>query len=303
MKKSLTVLCSMAFLAANAQADLIMHEGFNYTIGLNNPDPDGGLNGGNGLPATNVGGSPTGTSTGWRGNWGTSLDVVTGLSYSQGANLLNVVGGAGQVNNATWGTGSLAPYRFMTTDPFIAYRTGGVNNGSFGVDGTTLYFSVLMHLNNNFGSGTIARFAIGAAETSGNTYIGANLNDNASTFNWGIARGLTGTYSSTGVAAAAGDTALLVGKYTFGAANVDTVELWVNPTLGGALGAAQASIAGGDFAITGLNTRPDTANVFSLDEFRLGTTLADVTPYTVVPEPTAFALAGLGLAALFLRRR
>ncbi len=142
MKKTLLTLLATAALGVSAsQAALIVYEGFSYTIGSNNPDTDGGVNGGNGLPATNVGGNPSGTSTGIRGNWGTSLDVVSGLTYSQGLNVLTVSGGAGQVNNATWGTGSLIPYRFMTTDPFISYRTGGSNSGSFGADGTTLYFS------------------------------------------------------------------------------------------------------------------------------------------------------------------
>nr|MCU0772743.1 Ig-like domain repeat protein [Verrucomicrobiota bacterium] len=261
-------------------SSLIIYEPFNYAIGSNNPDPDGGLNGGNGLPATNVGGSPTGTSTGWRGNWGTSLDVVSGLSYSQGNKVLTVSGGAGLVTNATWGTGTLNPYRFMTTDPFISYRTGGANNGSFGADGTTLYFSMLMHLNDNFNSTTVARIGIGAAETSGNIYVGANLGDNDPTPNWGISRGSTGTHSHSAVLATAGSTALLVGRYTFGPSDVDTVELWVNPALGGTLGVADASLSGGNFAITGFGTRPDTTNVFVLDEFRMGLSFADVTPFT-----------------------
>ncbi|MCU0772763.1 MAG: hypothetical protein MUE94_13485 [Verrucomicrobia bacterium] len=291
MKKSLTILCSMAFLAANVQANLIMQEGFNYTIGSNNPDPDGGLNGGNGLPATNVGGNPTGTSTGLRGNWGTSLDVVSGLTYSQGPNQLTTSGGAGQVNNATWGTGSIANYRFMTTDPFISFRDGASTSGAFGVDGTTLYASLLMKLNANFDSTTIARITLSSAP-GGNVFIGANIGDNDATPNWGISTVNNVSIVNTTVPAAAGDTALLVLRYTFGAANADTLNMWVNPTLGGPLGASDAQITG-NLTINGIfnNTRPDTANVMVIDEFRLGETLSDVTPYTVVPEPSALALA------------
>jgi hypothetical protein len=51
----------------------IISEPFAYPIGTNNADPDVGLNSGNGLPSTNVGGSPSATSTGprhlgWRGS-------------------------------------------------------------------------------------------------------------------------------------------------------------------------------------------------------------------------------------------
>ncbi len=84
---------------------------------------------------------------------------------------------------------------------------------------------------------------------------------------------------------------------------MDTVELWVNPTLGGTLGTADASISGGDFAITCFNTRPDTANVFIFDELRIGESYADVTPYTVIPEPTTWALLAGSLTALVVFRR
>ena len=47
-------------------------------------------------------------------------------------------GGAARINNATFG-GNPFVYRNMTTDPFIAQRIGGANNGNFGVDGTSIY--------------------------------------------------------------------------------------------------------------------------------------------------------------------
>ena len=83
-------------------SSLILAEPFAYTVGTNNPDPDSGLNSGFGLPATNSGGSPSGTSTGLRNNWGTTTDVVTGLTYTQGTKTLTTSGAAARVNNATW---------------------------------------------------------------------------------------------------------------------------------------------------------------------------------------------------------
>ncbi|MCU0780704.1 MAG: hypothetical protein MUF04_06330, partial [Akkermansiaceae bacterium] len=130
-----------ALCAANilpASADLIAHEPFNYTLDATNPDPDGGLNSNNGLPATNATGNPTGTSTGLRNTWGTATKVVAGLTYSG----LTTSANALVQTNATWQDGPFV-YRFMTTDPYLSLRVGGVNNGNFGADNTTLFFSYL----------------------------------------------------------------------------------------------------------------------------------------------------------------
>lgn len=284
----------------------IVYEPFNYTVGSTAPDPDGGVNNGEGLPATNNGGSPAGTSTGLRGAWGPAHAVVPGLSYSNAGGALATRGGAIQPSNATWGDGLINYYRFMTSDPFAAYRTDGANNGSFGADGTTLYASFLMRPNANFGAGTIARVALGVAETNGNLYIGANLSGAASDFRWGIARGSTGALVETTAAAVPEQTALIVLRFTFGAGDLDTVDMWVNPVLGQALGTPHASLAGsnrGNFALTNLNTRPNTANVFAFDEFRLGASLADVTPLASAATYTVSGLVthhGAGLAGVTL---
>ncbi len=120
----------------------IQYEPFSYPIGTNAPDPDANLNSSNGLPATNPGGTPSGTSTGFYGSYGTTLDVTTGLTYAQGQKSLVTRGGAGAPNNATWGT-AVSAYRNMTSDPHLARRVGGATNGNFGVDGESLYFSFL----------------------------------------------------------------------------------------------------------------------------------------------------------------
>lgn len=299
MKYVLPVLTLAALLAAAPQARsaVIIHESFSYTPASTNPDPDGGLNGGMGLPATNVGGNPSGTGTGLRGQWA-SVTVVDGLNYTQGGNALQTVGGAGLVTNATWGT-DLNWYR-LTTDPFVGYRNNSTT-GNWGTDGTMLYFSTLMKLTDSWVPGNVARFKIGAAETSGNTYFGVNLGGAAN--KWGISRGSTGTFGDSGVAASAGQTVLLVAKFVFGNGNVDTIDLWVNPVLGQDPGAPMASISGGDFTMTNFNTRPGTASAMILDEIRLGESYADVTPFSAVPEPsTVAALLGLGAFALGVRR-
>ena len=132
----------------------------------------------------------------------------------------------------------------------------------------------------------------------------------------------------------ADDTYFMVLKYTFfeGANannNLDTVSLWINPiasTLGNNAGEATAGAAGGSYYsatgafVTTANSDSDQIQSFlligqavaqaasarsidsSLDELRIGTTWADVTP-TTVPEPGMLTLLGLGLIGLLGSRR
>ncbi|MBC8011082.1 MAG: fibronectin type III domain-containing protein [Burkholderiales bacterium] len=265
----------------------IIQESFNYAFGTNSPDPDGGANSTNGLPATNTGGSPSGTSTGLYGNWGTSTDVVAGLTYAQGAKTLVTLANAGRINNATWGTGGLFAYRFMTTDPYLSLRTGGVNNGSFGADGNTLYLSLLVSTTST--ALDAARFTFNVEGGSNNLYVGIT-----SAGTWGMDAIATGTYSNTGQAVVANTPTLLVFRFIYGTANSDTVEMWVNPALGATLGTPHATKSGVNCAFRGLVTRPAVANAMTLDEIRLGTTFSSVTPYTEAP---ALPAAPSGLTA------
>jgi hypothetical protein len=295
LKSTTLALLGAATFAAPAFANLILHEGFNYTIGTNNPDPDGGLNGGNGLPATNVGGAPAGTSTGFRGAHGTTLDVVAGLSYVQGTNSLVTVGGAGAPNNASWGS-DVNIYRNMTTDPFASQRIGGTNTGAFGVDGTSLWISMLA--NSTSTNGAAFRVKLSG---SFNMFV-----ENTAT-TWTFNPNAAGTVASTG-AFTAGQTSLLVIRIDFVAGAGDVFNLWVDPTLGQPLGVANATVTtAADWGgLSQLNFRPSTLNAMTMDEFRMGTTYESVTPFTVIPEPSAFAalagLAGLGFAASRRRR-
>lgn len=295
MKHSLAKLAAAALVAApvSASASLIIHEGFNYTIGANNPDPDGGLNGGNGLPATNVGGSPSGTSIGFRGAYGTTLDVGAGLAYAQGNKVLDVVGGSGTPNNASWGT-DVNIYRFMSPDPFIDQRIGASNSGGFGVDGSSLYFSMLARSESTANaafriklSGAFNMFVENTADT------------------WTFNPNAGGAVASTG-AFTVSETALLVIRVDFVAGAGDVFSLWVNPELGAPLGSASATITtASDWgSFSQLNLRPSTLDAMTLDEFRMGTALESVTPFTVIPEPaSAAALLGLGGLAFAAARR
>ena len=258
-------------LNISATPGLMVGESFAYPIGTNNPDPDGGVNGNNGLPATNSGGSPTGTSTGLRGTWGTSTDVIAGLSYLQGAKTLTTTGGAARINNATWGTATPSVYQSMTTDPFISQRIGGTTNGNFGVDGTSLYVSFL---------GATSSSTADAFRLSFRYDGTANFYISNTTTGWS----LNGTTAASATLAVNIPT-LFVVRMDFGAGATDAISLWVNPSLGQALGAPNATVSGLNFpGLNNFQTRAAVVNAMTLDELRVGTSLAAVTPFT---EPTA----------------
>jgi autotransporter-associated beta strand protein len=262
----------------------IVNEPFAYAIGTNNPDPDAGANGGNGLPAANVGGNPSGNSTGLRSNWGTTTDVSAGLIYSQGSKTLVSTGGAAVVNNADWGATTPIVYRNMTTDPWLAQRVGGVNTGNFGIPGTSLFMSFVGQTS----SATADAFRLSLRHgASANFYL-----SNTAT-GWS----LNGT-PATGATLALNTPTLFVIRYDFGASTT-TINLWVNPPLGQALGAPNASVSGVTFpGFSNFQTRAAVANAMTFDEIRLGTTLDSVTPFTELQVPPPSAPTALAASAV-----
>ncbi|MBC8011083.1 MAG: putative Ig domain-containing protein [Burkholderiales bacterium] len=252
---------------------LILAEPFAYAVPLNAPDPDGGVNGNNGLPATNVGGTPSGTSTGLYGSWGATLDTTTGLAYSQGPYTLVTSGAAGAPNNATWG-GDPRFYRNMTVDPFLSRRVGGVNNGAFGVNGQTLYVSILARTSASSGSAWRLNLAgSGRNVFLENTATGWSLNENAS---GPVATTATLTLNQT---------TLLVVRIDFVAGAGDVFRLWVDPTLDQALGSHHATLSTTvDFGgLASFSPRPAALGTMILDELRVGTSFNSVTP-VVTPQ-------------------
>ena len=100
-------------------------------------------------------------------------------------------------------------------------------------------------------------------------------------------------------------TYLIVLGYDFDTA---TASLWLNPTPGDAQPTATESITGGGVvtSIANVGFKSQTvAGDFLIDNILIGTTWADVTPTTIVPEPSTLALAGLGIFGLIasMRRR
>ena len=243
---------------------LVIHEPFDYTLATTNPDsdPTNAINSGNGLPATNVAGSPSGTDTGLRNSWGAGTEVVAGLTYSNVGGTLATSGNAAKITTSGFG-GNPAVYRFMATDPYLAQRVGGVNNGAFGADGQTLYFSVV----GSTSDATAGAFRL-ALKTGGdnqyleNTATGWRFNNSAS----------TGTL-------ALNTPTFFVIKIDFAEGATDTMSFWVDPELGQPLGTADKVLLNQDFAgLNSIQVNPAVAGAMILDEFRMGTTAEDVMP-------------------------
>jgi len=135
------------------------------------------------------------------------------------------------------------------------------------------------------------------AFTAGLTQNGGNT---GSAYDFGVNEG----YHSTGVAADA-NVHLFVAEFNMVAPGSDSVTLWLDPTLGAGNPAGGTTITGQTIAFDRLAIS-DYASTGSIgssgawDNIRFGTTFDSV---TIVPEPTTFALIGLGGAALLIRRR
>ncbi|MEI7502647.1 MAG: T9SS type A sorting domain-containing protein [Paludibacter sp.] len=257
---------------------LIVYEPFNYTGGTTANDPDGGINLGNGLPATNPTGDPAGIGTGLRGKYGAESLIVGGLSYTG----LQTTGAAMKVTNADWGTG-VNVYKSMTTDPYISNRIGASNIGNFGIDGQTLYVSFLAQTTD----ATPMSFRVCVAG-------GRNVFIQNTATTWSLSDNGNSALVSTATLELNTPT-LLVLKYQFVAGIGDVISLYKNPTIGQALGTANATLTvGGDFpGIFSFSTRPSVANAMVVDEFRLGTSPEVVMPASLSTNSVSYKIANI----------
>jgi hypothetical protein len=259
-------------------------------------------------------------ATGLRGTWGGTM-VSPGLTYVQGTKTLVTAGGANKhVTTSQWQDGAFVyrnsgaetlfggPDDEIVVDGYTnywawdsAYTTSSAR--PLGANGTVLYFSFLMQVNDL----TKRAWTAWKAGNNQNLYIGV---DNLATNLWTVFydnNGGPGAYTSGSVPATTNVT-LFVGKYTFIGGPNDTnnlFEVWVNPTLGQALPATPDLKVVGCTNVnanlrqwsTRVNADGTGGDNLTWDEVRVGTTLADVTPYTealpeglVVYEPFAYPL-------------
>lgn len=263
------VLAVVVLTASPAQATLLTYEGFGYN---NNTILD----------------STTGGS-GWAADWGQFLGNNTAYTNK---------------------TGSLADptATLTTTGNHVESGAGGFegrynNFPSYGANGTTAFFSILLRVDSlgltgqaGGGNGGFI-LQLFTSTANGDLAIGKNGTDST----WDLEHGSTRV--SAGSSPVVGQTVLLVLRADYLNPGVDTFKLYINPTGQTEPGSPNATMSYDIGTQNGLGLNVFNGAKASFDEIRIGTTWADVVP-GLVPEPTTFALVGLGmLGALVIRRR
>jgi hypothetical protein len=262
-RKSIPPLVAVAALLAmvsTSHAQLIAYDGFNYTANATLASANGG--------------------TGWSGAWssvsGGTVDVLNpGLTFGS----LETEGNRGVIT--------------PTSATTFSTRTLGTT-----LDTGTRYLSFLAQNTNGGtrGAGIVLRSSTGEIG-----FVG-QLNG---TSTWGISQGSTSTSTSF----SSSSLSLLVLKIEFNySGTFDRLSLAINPTPGGAEpGTYDAVIEGVDITTlsalrlqAGFTSGSVTTTIIGIDEIRVGTTFADVTP---IPEPSAMALLLGGLVAILTLRK
>ena len=280
---AVAVLVSLHLLwAGAAQAGVIASEAFDYDTGAL-VGSDGGVGWGS------VGQN---SSSAWHINQNRADgQVVTGsLAYSDGVNALFTTG------NSLTGS--------PTASDVVDIQRNLDQNFFLGA-GESFWFSALMATDN---AATRNRLILSEDQSVGDPGFVIGLDDKITVAPAGNSNGGSGTPLA---AAAINTTYLVVGQYTAGSSNA-SLQVWVNPEIGGAaptgaLGSDSISITGEELTMNDdpLNNvrwrvEGNTAGTASLDEIRIGHTFASVTP---IPEPASIGIVSLGALALIRRRR
>jgi hypothetical protein len=262
---------------ARAHAALIAYDGFNYTAGTLS---------GKGLP-TDAGFSTSWTQSGTNGG----NVVATGLSYGD----LQTLGGAVDLSGAGTtlnfrGLNNVydAPADSSTGEIWWSYliKPGAYTGIPFA--GLSFYTDAISGV-----AATDTDFATATRDNSGLKYGFSDLD-------------VTTNFFTTSVVPTNGITTLIVGRLILdggtnsGANDQDRIHLYVNPVIGGA---APASDGNANVTANFRTIRFASQNgaPFTIDEFRIGESFADVTP--VVPEPSTCCLMMFGLVGTYLIRR
>jgi len=269
---SLTVLTlgAICLTFQSAQATLLFSEGFDYSNIGGTLGATGNINPGSGAQ--------------WSGN--SAITIASGsLAYPGFA---NVSPGANSLSVA-WGVSSGSS---INSPAFATAVSSGQIYYSFLLDMTALPSST--------GSGAYLTAINKAGTSPGGSGDDVDLYVN----NLGsVSIRSKGTYS-TGTVLSSDTTYLVVLGLDF---DGNTASIWVNPTPGGSLPTATASVTPGG-TLDGVQDvgfkaqTSSTSGAFLIDDLRIGTDWTDVTPVGV-PEPSTIAFAALGLVGLVARFR
>ncbi len=251
-----------------------------------------------------------------------------GTAYTIGSSLVGQVNAAGRSWSQAGPTGSQTPIIASGGLSYAGLATSGGNAAQFGGNGqsarfnmsssvssATVYYSFLMQLTDISTLNSSGVFWAGFNNSAGSqtgtpTTVDTRVvtRSAAGGYNVGLDKssGATSSFVWAPALFTTSDTVLIVGSYTFntGSTSDDVSQLWINPsssTFGGSSPLADlTSTAGTDIGSilswVLFNRSANEPKTGLLDDLRIGLTWADVTP--VIPEPSSFALFGLGLLVL-----
>jgi len=267
---------------ASANAQLVSYESFaGYTVGLPVPGTS---------PSPTVAGY-TGdwTAVDWGGQWPT---VIAGPLTYTGTGYANGSGNYISVPNAAFDyADSGRMYRLLDSSLLVNSSTSG-----------TLYLSWLFQSGNQ-GATTYQMLDLYNTDTAdANRTFTAGITQNGGNSGTQYDFSVNEAYTSTGVSV---DTAvhLFVARFNLSAtAGADSVTVWLDPTLGAGDPSGGITTGGQNIAFDRLAISDYDENLANWGEIRWGTTFDSVT-ITPVPEPSTFALIGLGGLAVLLRRK
>lgn len=290
MKKCISVTMVLGLvlaLAPAANAGLVAYEGFDYTAANLN-----GQAGGTGLAGS------------WRGGGNATFESGS-LSYTDGTRTLVTAGNSYRTSSGN------RHLRDLDLAVGGAFDLAGLRNsaGNVGADGTTVYSSFMIQTNNAnsfFWGSEYHRDADG----DGNRDFQVGIENPSSTY--GARSQNNNSWSKPFGPAADTNTHLYIVKFEFAAGN-DTVSVYRDP-------ADLATEPGSpDISFTPAESQDQSFDRIGVgdyvnysaarfDEFRIGTTWADVTPHTggaVIPEPMTMLAVGLGITGLggYIRKR
>jgi hypothetical protein len=309
--------------ASHASAGLLFYDGFDYSVGGN---LNGQTNPSLGAPWLKSGSSPAGTSQtiaassvsypGLKGAVGNSVSTPRLAAASNSANRITLPS-APYVRADEGSLFFSFTFRLLEWDAITdtlaknsTQRKGGLVAGFHGGVADT---ATGMGSGGAFAGSVWVRRAIDYSQTGTDGTAGTQNNR----YEVGILKTILNptaaeleTAFDTSHTFAIGETIFVVAEYKFvndGTTTSDVARLWLNPTPGGVAGApsavAPASMAGittpiNSFYIYSHTNSPGDSLV---DEVRVGTTFASVTP---VPEPSGaiVALGALGFMAIRGRR-
>ena len=336
---AITVVVSLA-ASLTVKAQLVASDSINYTAGssivgqasgspgwVTMATSGNGLAGGNWSSKSDLGAGFTGTGA----NPGSTI-VSGSLNYTDGSG--NVLSTSGNSLSVVTTSGTTAQPELITASTFGAL--GAANTAAAGTLWVSFLWQGLNTTGNTLGAAsglyrqatvTFATGGVSGTASSGSERLDVGMpnvtaanqltvNPNISLWTAGGIAGGNGSLSSTApqqstVAANNGQTDFILMQFVLDntTSTADTVNVWINPTLGGTLGTANLSWTLQDMsginairiASQSTNTTEGNFSGQQFDELNIGDTVASVEP---VPEPAIFGLAALGgLALLALRRK